>query len=277
VRSGAKPLFVDIDESGNLDLVDARKRMTSHTKAMVFVHLYGQMGDPQAVIEFCQQHGLLLIEDAAQALGATYRGQPAGSLGLASCLSFDPTKVVAAPGSGGMVLCDDDLLCARIRSLRYHGKQVGGEFEHFGYNSQMSSLTAAILSLKLKRAEDYLARRRQIAARYHACLPRELRLPHELPDSMHIYHKYVIRHSCRDALAEHLRSCGVGCAIHYARPLHREPMMRSFVKAGSTWPRAEAASREVLSLPIHPYLTDDEVAHVIRSARQFISGRQRAA
>jgi len=144
VRASAVPVFVDVDDSYNLSLDAARERVTPRTRAIVFVHLYGQMGDARRIETFARDHGLILIEDAAQAFGASFAGRNAGSLGSASCLSFDPTKPISAVGSGGMVLTDDGEIAARVRRLRYHGRGPDGDFVELGFNSQMSTLVAAV-------------------------------------------------------------------------------------------------------------------------------------
>lgn len=200
VRLGAKPVFVDIDDHFLMDLDKAALSLNNKTRAIIFVHLFGQMGNPKEIENFARLHDLILIEDAAQVFGASYNGIRAGSTGLLSCLSFDPTKVISAPGSGGMVLTDDENLAQEIARLRYHGKNEKGEFVSLGFNSQMPSLTAAILDYKLGQNEKWLAIRRDIAKYYLENVVGEYILPFEIEGSCHIYHKFVIRSQNRDHL-----------------------------------------------------------------------------
>jgi dTDP-4-amino-4,6-dideoxygalactose transaminase len=272
-RLGAIPVFADIDETGNLDLTAAANLVTEQTRAVIVVHLYGQMMDPSLVEAFAQEHGLILIEDAAQAFGASFNGRAAGSLGIASCFSFDPTKTVGAPGSGGIVLTDDDGIAERVRRLRYHGRTEDGNFAEVGFNSQMPTLTAAILSFKIGESDAWLARRREIATYYLEGLsPRDMILPMEKEGSTHVYHKFVVRTKDRDGLKSRLEQAGVQTMIHYAFPLHSQPCFRS---PGNRSANAVALefSQQVLSLPIHPFLDDEEIHIVMRSIRDIFETR----
>lgn len=261
-RTGATPVFVDIGDDFNLDLLDARHRITPRTRALLYVHLFGQLGPPAEIQAFCDEHNLLLIEDAAQAFGASRDRVCAGSMGVASCLSFDPTKVIGAPGSGGMILTDSDDIFHKTRQLRYHGRDACGSYASPGYNSQMSSLTAACLLFKLQRNRDWLARRQQIAQYYDAHLPDEFERPSSHPSSTHIYHKYVIRCDDRDDFASHLADCGIATRIHYKTPLHQEPSL-ALAEGRTDFPETIRAASQVLSLPIHPFLTDTEMQTIV--------------
>lgn len=270
-RVGAVPVFVDVDENYNLDLDAAAERVLPNTRSMVYVHLYGQMGNPDRVEVFAREHKLVLIEDAAQAFGANFAGRPAGSMGLVSCFSFDPTKVISAPGSGGMVLTDDVAVAARIRALRYHGKTNEGIFAELGYNSQMPSLTAAILDLKLDHDAEWRAKRRDVAQFYIEQLAgTDLVLPQEQRVSTHIYHKFVLRSQRREALKTHLAEKGIPTRVHYPQPLHRQPCFSGAQAVAAHSPNAERFSQSVLSLPIHPFLSDGEVEAVAKAIRQYI-------
>jgi len=269
-RLGAVPVFVDVDNTYNLDLKQAVAQLTPQTKAMVYVHLYGQMGDPETVEGFAQEHGLVLIEDAAQAISGSYGGRPAGSLGQASCFSFDPTKPVSAPGSAGMLLTDDLGIATHVQWLRYHGRAQDRRFVTLGYNSQMPSLTAAVLDLKLDHAAAWLARRREIAHFYIDRLSGlDLVTPGEQPNAVHVYHKFVIRSSERDALRSHLAEHNVQVQVHYPLPLHRQPCFSNLPHDDTLYPTSLAFSGTVLSLPIHPFLSDAEVETVVDAIRQF--------
>ena len=266
VRAGAKPVFVDIERpSFHMSLHQARQRITERTKGIVVVHLFGQMVDPRAVRQLAEEARLPIIEDAAQALGSRWGDIPAGSLGLASALSFDPTKVLSAPGSGGVVLTDDPQIRDRIRALRYHGMNANGDFSALGYNSQMSSLTAALLGLKLAKLDWFQRRRQQIAASYNEALSlMGLDCPVPSGDSEHTYHKYVLVVAEGSAELQHaLTASGIETRVHYRRPLPFEPMFAHLGYTRDTIPIASSLQGKLLSLPIHPFLRDEEVERVI--------------
>ena len=274
VRLGGVPVFVDVDDTYNIDLEKAALRVTPRTRAMIFVHLYGQMGDPAKVEAFAERHGLILIEDAAQAIGASAGGRPAGSLGKASCFSFDPTKPISAPGSGGALLTDDLDVASQVRRLRYHGSAEDKSFVLIGYNSQMPSLTAAVLDYKLDHAQEWLARRREIARYYIDRLSDlDLTMPIEQPDTTHIYHKFVMRSPRRDELRSFLIEHQVQAVVHYSRPLHRQPCFAQFECDDALYPRSLGFSQTVLSLPIHPFLSDAEIETVVSTIRSFMTGQ----
>lgn len=269
LRLGARPVFVDVTESYNMDLRKAESMVSSKTKAVIFVHLFGQMGNPEDIEEFTKSHGLVLIEDAAQAFGATYGGRKAGSLGLLSCLSFDPTKVIGAPGSGGMVLTDSEDLAKNIMKLRYHGKNQKGEFVSLGYNSQMPSLTAAILDFKVDQNNNWLQRRRRIAKYYLDNIRNDYILPIENEGSCHIYHKFVIRTKRREQLKLFLAQNNIQTSVHYVVPLHRQPCFQLLGYNDTDFQTAISISKEVLSLPIHSFLEDYEVQLVVETINAF--------
>jgi dTDP-4-amino-4,6-dideoxygalactose transaminase len=270
--TGATPVFVDVDDTYNTDLSLAETKVTKKTRAIIFVHLYGQMSDPARIEAFARAHGLILIEDAAQAIGASFNGRPAGTLGLASCLSFNSTKTVSAPGGGGMVLTNDDAVAEGVRRLRYHGKATNGHFEELGYNSLMPTLTAAVLSIKLDHDEAWMARRRQIARYYHdrlAGIDGDFVLPAEMPGAVHNYHKFVVRSARREALRIFLQQRGIEAKVHYPLPLHREPCFEKYAYPDVQFPRAVRYSDTVLTLPVHAYLTDAEVDTIADVVREF--------
>lgn len=269
-RLGAKPVFVDVGKTFNMDLEKASLFLTPKTKGLVFVHLYGLMADPKNVEAFAHQHNLILIEDAAQSVGATFKGRAAGSMGETSCISFDPTKPLSAPGSGGIILTNDPEVASHIRRLRYHGKATSGEFIEFGHNSQMSTLTAAVLNFKLKHHAEWLARRRAIANYYVERLSDlDMELPIESKGVIHIYHKFVIRTSHRDSLKAFLAQNGIPTMIHYHLPLHLQPCFSSFHYRDEDYPNAISFSKTVLSLPIHPFLSDAEVEVIADAIREW--------
>lgn len=264
VRAGGIPVFCDVDAWGNMDLDDAARRITPRTKAMIFVHLYGRMGDPAAIEAFAEEREIALIEDAAQAIGARHGERRAGSMGLCGCISFDPTKPLACLGSGGAVTTDDETLAADIRALRYHGRDASRRFARLGYNSQMPSASAGLLRYKLAKDPEWGDRRRAIAARWCEILaPLGVAVPAEEPGTRHIYHKFVIQTPRRDELAAHLKAQGVEVMIHYADPLHAHPLFAPLLpKGGVATPKAAGLAATALSLPMHPWLADEEVERI---------------
>ena len=266
-RAGAQPIFVDVDSSGQIDLSDAESRITSNTKAILAVHLYGNMLDPKRLNDFAQAHKILILEDAAQAFGASFGEQPAGSLGNASIFSFDPTKVVGAPGSGGIVVVDDRDLAVSIQAMRYHGKTSEG-FASLGYNSQMSTLVAAILNLKLIKNADWAAERQRIALIFDQAfqfLP--LTLIHSSQLVNNVRHKYTFMTERRDDLSQNLSKLGIPTRFHYSRILPDEPMFKS--SGNNDFPYASKIADTTISLPIHAYLTENEINRIVLAVTSF--------
>ncbi len=272
VMAGATPVFVDIDPATfALEAEGVARAITPRTRAIVPVHLYGHAAAIDRIAELGRAHGVAVVEDAAQAIGATYAGRPLGAWGDAACLSFYPTKNLGACGDAGMILTNRSDLAERLRRLRHHGD--GGRYRHLelGYSSRLDDLQAALLRVKFGRLEAWTAARRRIAARYHdalAGLP--LTLPIEREPARHVYHLYTIRHRQRDALAKTLSQLGVGTAVHYPIAVPGQPMFG--LPAERQWPEATRASREVLSLPCYAELTDDEVNQVARAVRTACEG-----
>ena len=272
VMAGATPVFVDIDPATfALEAEGVARAITPRTRAIVPVHLYGHAAAIDRIAELGRAHGVAVVEDAAQAIGATYAGRPLGAWGDAACLSFYPTKNLGACGDAGMILTNRSDLAERLRRLRHHGD--GGRYRHLelGYSSRLDDLQAALLRVKLGRLEAWTAARRRIAARYHdalAGLP--LTLPIEREPARHVYHLYTVRHRQRDALAKTLSQLGVGTAVHYPIAVPGQPMFG--LPAERQWPEATRASREVLSLPCYAELTDDEVNQATRAVRTACEG-----
>ena len=268
LRAGAVPVFADVDEHLLLDVDAARAALSGRTRAILAVDLFGQVVDADALQGLASERGLVLVEDAAQALGARAGDRRAGAIGTLSCCSFDPTKTVAAPGSGGAVLTDDDAVAARLRRLRWHGRDSAGDHVELGYNSQLPSASAAVLHDKLVRDDAaWTRRRRAIAARYDEALAGSRGRPIGIvAGRTHSFHKYVVRSRDRDALREALHARGVPTLVHYAAPLARQPMFHGRARERPT-PVAERACGEVLSLPIHAQLTDGEVDRVCAALR----------
>lgn len=280
VRLGAKPVFADIDpRSFNLDPNLAAERVCDATKVIEVVHLFGQCADTQPLNEAASRVGASVIEDAAQAIGASRGGVPAGALSRAGCFSFFPTKNLGALGDGGMVVSDDDDFADRCRVLRVHGARPKYHHEVVGANLRLDALQAAVLRVMLPHLEGWNAKRLANADRYDELLKaaglvdREaITLPWRDPDCAHIFHQYVIRARDRDGLRQHLQSRNVGNEVYYPTPLHLQPCFADLGYKAGDFPEAERASREVVALPIFPELTTAQQDYVVDSIAGFFTG-----
>jgi dTDP-4-amino-4,6-dideoxygalactose transaminase len=270
-RSGARPLFVDVDpRTFNIDPQGIGKIITARTKAIVPVHLYGQPADMDPIMELAAAHGLAVIGDAAQAIGAGYKGRSVCSEGHLACLSFYPTKNLGAYGDGGMILTNDAALAERVDMLRRHGSRKKYEAEILGFNSRLDSLQAAILLVKLKYLDEWNEARRRIANRYNELLAgTPVTTPYEMPDAYHVYHQYTILAPRRDDLAAHLKASGIGTMVYYPRPLHQQRLYAASGYGAVSLPVCERLSGEVLSLPIYPELTEEQQNDVAGAVREF--------
>jgi dTDP-4-amino-4,6-dideoxygalactose transaminase len=267
VMAGAQPVFVDIDPATfALDPDALESALTRRTRAIIVVHLYGHPGAIDRIAEIARRRGVPLIEDAAQAIGATWDGRPIGGWGDVACLSFYPTKNLGACGDAGMLLTNRDDVAEHVRRLRHHGDT--GRYHHveLGYCSRLDEMQAAMLRVKLRRLEAWNVARRQLAARYRARLAGlPLGLPAEHPRAQAIYHQFVVRHPQRDALAKVLADLGVGTMVHYPLPVPGQPLFG--LDGEKRWPHAWRAAREVLSLPCYPEMTDAEIEGVAAAVR----------
>ncbi len=268
---GATPIFVDIDpDTYALDPELVRRALTPRTKAIVAVHLYGHPAAMDQLTQIARARGISVVEDAAQAIGAAYAGQPVGSWGEAGCFSFYPTKNLGACGDAGMLVTDREDLAERLRRLRNHGAEEKYQHLELGWSSRLDELQAALLRVKLRRLPEWIEARRRLASRYTALLAGlPLTLPVERPPARHVYHHYTVRFPQRDALAKALADLGVGTALHYPLPLPAQPVFGRRA-AGREFPRAWQASREVLSLPCFPELTDAEIEFVATAIRHAL-------
>jgi dTDP-4-amino-4,6-dideoxygalactose transaminase len=269
LQAGAQPIFVDVAEhSFNLDPAALEAAITPRTRAIMPVHLYGRMADMVPILAIAERHGLPVIEDCAQAHGATYRGWAAGSMGACGCFSFYPTKNLGALGDGGMVVTDDAALAEKLRQLR----QYGWERKYYssapsGINSRLDELQAALLYVKLQRLPAWNARRRQLAEMYDDMLAGvDLVLPAAPEDGEHVYHLYVVRSERRDQLQAALRDHGIATDIHYPLPAHHQPIYTHLAPAGGL-PATDRMAQQVLSLPMYPELTQAEVEAVATAVR----------
>lgn len=274
-RLGARPVFVDIDPvSYNLDIDQVRRAITPRTRAVVPVHLYGQAAEMDALLAVARDAALSVIEDAAQAIGATYHGRAAGTLGLFGCFSFYPSKNLGAAGDAGLVTTNDDDMAARVRLLRVHGAQRTYHHEEIGGNFRMAAIQAAVLRVKLQHLDAWTDARRRNANRYRALFPAlapgvPVTLPVELAERRHIYNQFVVRAARRDALKAWLQERGVGCEVYYPVPFHLQPCFADLGGAEGQFPVAERAAHETLALPIYSELSDEQQRYVVETIAAF--------
>jgi dTDP-4-amino-4,6-dideoxygalactose transaminase len=274
VLAGATPRFVDVDPDTLLLTADElAAAVTSRTAAVIAVHLYGQTADMDAISAVAEQAGVVVLEDAAQAHGAKWWGRPAGSLGRAGCFSFYPGKNLGAFGDAGAVVTDDAELAERLRSLRNHGRAAGSHYRHgdIGANSRLDSLQAAVLSAKLRRLDAWTESRQAIVGRYRQALQDgPMRLVETAPGADHVYHLAVVQVPDRDRVQAELGRLGIETGVHYPIPCHRQDPYRPF--ATGPLPVAEAAAARVLSLPLFPHLTTEQVTRVCSAIGQVAEG-----
>ncbi|VGO12166.1 dTDP-3-amino-3,4,6-trideoxy-alpha-D-glucose transaminase [Pontiella desulfatans] len=269
---GAQPVLVDMDDTDFLiDVQLLEAAITPRTKAIIPVHLYGQSAAMDPIMAVARQHGLKVIEDAAQAHGALYNGRKCGSLGDAAAFSFYPGKNLGAFGDGGAVTTNDDALAEKLLSLRNYGSPRRYHHELLGENSRLDTVQAAVLSAKLKHLDRWNAGRRRVVEQYAAGLSGvgDLRLPRSDDPAGHVHHLYVIRSARRDGLKAHLESQGIGCIIHYPIPIHLQEAYAFMDWKEGDFPAAEQAAKEILSLPIFPTMTEEQVGGVVDAVRAF--------
>jgi dTDP-4-amino-4,6-dideoxygalactose transaminase len=271
-NTGARPVFVDIEpESFNLDPDALDAAVTERTRAIVPVHLFGQCADMDRIGAFARERDLLILEDAAQSVSACWRDAHPGALGFPAAVSFYPSKNLGGFGDGGMILTDDEAVADRARKLRVHGGAKRYMHEEVGTNSRLDVLQAAAVRIKLKRLDEWTEARRAHARRYDSAFANlePVATPPVEARAHHCYNQYVIRARDRDALQQHLREAGVGTAIYYPRSLHLQACFAELGHAEGDFPVSEQASRETLSIPVYPELTDEQQEHVIASVLSF--------
>ena len=283
VRLGARPVFVDIDPvTYNLDPSRLEAAISPRTRAIMPVHLYGQCADMDPILEIATRRGLAVVEDAAQAIGSEYRaGRRAGSMGVAGCLSFFPSKNLGGLGDGGMVVTNDQTLAERLRILRVHGAKPKYYHRVVGGNFRLDTLQAAVLNVKFPHLDLWTALRQQHAELYEKLFrdaglvdEKKIRLPIAVYKEAgiahyHIYNQFVIGVSNRDQLQAHLKAKGIGTEVYYPVPLHRQECFNGLGYHEGDFPEAERASRELLALPIYPELNEDQQHYVVRSVREW--------
>ena len=275
-RLGARPVFVDIDpRTYNIDPSRVADAITPRTKVIMPVHLYGQCARMDPLLEIGRRHGIPVVEDAAQAIGATDNGRRAGSMGLIGCFSFYPTKNLGGAGDGGILTSGDDEVAARLRRLRTHGGSNEYEHEEVGINSRLDELQAAVLNVKFPHLDNWSDERARKAETYTKLLnDADLRFPLVTPpvraDGRHIFHQYVIRvPGNRDALMEHLKNHGVGCKVYYPIALHLQKCFEYLGYKKGDLPESEAAADETFALPCYPELTEQQQAYVVEMIKTF--------
>ena len=261
---GATPVYVDIDpETFNIDSTKIEEAITPRTKLILPVHLYGQCCEARTICEIAKAYKLRVLFDGAQAIGAQHYGRGIGAFGDATTLSFFPTKNLGAYGDGGMVLTNDSETAERVRLLRFHGSGGSYRYDHIGYCSRLDELQAAVLRVKMRYLREWEDARRVHAAGYTSKLKATgLKTPMELPHNRHVYHQYTLRHDRRDEMVARLKEAGVHPGIYYNEPLHLQPAYAHVGYGEGDLPETEAAAREVLSIPVYPELSREELDFV---------------
>lgn len=275
LHAGAKPVFADISlRDYNLDPDSVLKCVTERTKAIIPVHLYGHPAPVEALREIADSYGLVIIEDAAQGLGAAIKGRKVGSLGDAAALSFYPTKTLGGYGDGGAIATNDEEIAEKARILRNHGSMGRNEHTLLGYNSRLDEIQAAALRVKLRHLDEMVERRRSIASVYRELLRgTEMVFPEERNDVRHAFSLYTVRCAKRENLADFLRRRKVGYGIYYPRLLFENPLFKEHPFAAAECERAQLACREVISLPMHPGLSREEVLHIRNVLEEWIGAK----
>jgi len=271
-RTGARPVFVDIDpRTFNINPALIEKAITPRTKAIMPVHLFGQMADMDPIMAIAERYGLAVIEDAAQSISSTYKGRKAGSIGTAGCFSFFPSKNLGAAGDGGMVVTNDQALYDRLVVMRNHGSKPKYYHKYIGGNFRLDPIQAAVLLVKLPYLDQWSAKRRANAAYYNSRFKgTAIQIPYVSPDCVSIFNQYCIRVPNRDGLRKYLADKKIGCEIYYPLPLHLQECFRYLGYKEGDLPESERAAREVIALPIYPELTSQMLAYVADTVLEFL-------
>jgi len=273
-RTGAKPVYVDIDPvTFNIDPLKIEAAITEKTKAIIPVHLYGHMADMEAIMEIAKKHNLVVVEDAAQAIGASINGKQVGELGTAATYSFFPTKNLGAYGDGGMLVTNNDDLAEKARVIRVHGSKPKYYHHVLGYNSRLDELQAAILNVKFPHLKEYSDARRERAKYYTDQLNEKVSefvtTPTEVEGYHHVYHQYTLRVERRDELQQYLKENDIASMIYYPMPLHLQPVFKDLGYKEGDFPVTEKATKEALSLPMWPELKREQQKYVIEKIVEF--------
>jgi len=284
-RTGAKPVFGDIDPvTYNIDPLQVENKITKNTRAILVVHLFGQCADMEPIWQSAERHGLPIIEDAAQAIGAAYQGKRTGTLGALACFSFYPSKNLGTYGDAGMVVTNDPDWAKHMACLRVHGMEPKYHHKHLGWNARLDALQAALLRVKLPHLDRWCDGRQQAAQRYDALIEEHhlgqfFQRPVVQPQRRHVFNQYVVRVAGgeRDALVKHLHSERIGCEVYYPIPLHLQPCLAYLGYGPGDFPASETAARSVLALPMFPEISVDQQARVAQSCAAFLRKRVRLA
>lgn len=277
VRLGARAVFVDIDESTfNIDVKRIEAAITERTRVIMPVHLFGQCAEMDPINELGRLKKIAVIEDAAQAIGAEYRGRRAGSLGVVGCFSFYPSKNLGGAGDGGLLTTNDPEMAETLRILRTHGAEKKYYHDRVGINSRLDSLQAAILRVKFRYLDQWAAARRKNAQRYRELFNEAklvsrgaVRLPAEAAPALHVYNQFVIRARDRDKLRAYLAERGVGTEIYYPVPLHVQPCFKNLGHRIGDFPESERAAEEALAIPVYPELSENAPTYVVETIDSF--------
>lgn len=263
---GAVPVFVDIDEATyNIDPSKIEDKITAKTKAIIPVSLYGQTADMDAINAVASKHGLIVIEDAAQSFGATYKGKKSCALSDIGCTSFFPAKPLGCFGDGGAIFTDNDAFAEKMRSMRVHGQSKRYHHRYIGIGGRLDTIQAAVLNVKLKHYQKDLALRQEVARKYDVMLSGKRPIPFIAPERTSAYAQYSIRVQERDALQETLKNHGIPTAVHYPMPLHLQECFTYLGYKQGDFPISETVANEIMSLPMNPFLSDDEINYVIKA------------
>ncbi len=269
---GARPVFIDVgEESLTMNPALLEQAITPRTRAIIPVHLYGQVADMDAILAVADRHGIPVVEDACQAHGAEYKGRRAGSMGIAGCFSFYPGKNLGAYGEAGCVVTKDKDLATKLRMLRDHGQSQKYHHQLVGINGRMDGIQGAVLSAKLKYLDSWNAFRRTHASYYQQALAdvRALTIPKEMPYAKHVYHVFAVRSPEREGLKQALHTSGVECGVHYPVPIHLQQAYAGRGEGEGSFPVAERVAKELLSLPMFPELTAEQVCYICEQIKRF--------
>lgn len=270
IHIGAKPVFVDVLPDQNIDPSKIEEVITKKTRAIMPVHLTGRVCEMESILEIAERYNLIVIEDAAQAIGSKYKGIPSGSIGDIGCFSTHPLKNLNACGDGGFITTNNKSIYEKIKTFRNHGKIDTYNVSHFGMVSRMDELQAAILNFRLEKLDSITKKRRDNAKRYIEEINQEkIFIPHEQSDEYNTYHTFVIQTSLRDELKQHLLSRGIKTAIHYPIPIHLQPASSNLGYKEGDLPITEKQAREILTIPVNQYLTNNDIERIITSINSF--------
>lgn len=271
---GAQPVFVDINpKTYNIDPAKISPRITKRTKAIIPVHLYGQPADMEPILKIARENGLKVIEDCAQAFGAEYKGHKVGSLGHTGCFSFFPSKNLGCYGDGGMILTNDEEIYNQVKKLHVHGSEQKYKHSILGFNSRLDELQAAILRVKFKEVDEARQQRIQKAVEYNRRLEGKVATPFREDFGLHVYNQYTIRVKNRSQIQESLKAKGIATAIHYPIPLHQQEAYQHLNYAKDDLPESNRASQEVLSLPMFPAMTQEQIDYICKNITENLEVR----